>query len=236
MDRVISMGVMGKKLYVKQTNGIATGCNIYTTAADAGDNALAVRADGAAGYVALKSITDTNATAGRVRIGTMTYAIATQHTAAVTVPYTEQQWTKAGSYTFTIPDGITRVRVAVCGGGAGKGSLRANGGNGGDTMAFGVTATGGKGGGVGYKKGAGGTPNGYNSSGNSLTNGFAVSFTKSYGSYGGGGQYGGSGGYDSQYVGVNTGHTYTLNVGKAGGTNGVGGFILLGYGGDVQNG
>ena len=135
-----------------------------------------------------------------------------------------------------VPDGVSRVRVAVCGGGAGKGSTRANGGNGGDTMAFGVTATGGKGGGVAYKKGAGGEPNGYASSGNSMTNGFAVSFTKSYGGYGGGGQYGASGGYDSQYVTVTTGHTYTLTVGKAGGTNGVNGFILLGYGGDVQNG
>lgn len=230
------MGTMGKKLYVKQTNGTAVGCNIYTTAAEAGDNALSVRVGGAAGYVALKPITDSNATAGRVRTGTMTYAIATQHKATVTVPYTEQQWTKAGNYTFTVPDGVTRVRVAVCGGGAGKGSTRVNGGNGGDTMAFGVTATGGKGGGVGYKKGAGGEPNGYASSGNSMTNGFAVSFTKSYGGYGGGGQYGGSGGYDSQYVTVNTGHTYTLTVGKSGGTNGVNGFILIAYGGDVQNG
>lgn len=166
MDRVISMVVMSKKLYVKQTNGTAAGCNIYTTAAEAGDKALTVRADGVAGYVALKPITDANATAGRVSIGTMTYAIATQHTAAVIVPYTEQQWTKAGTYTFVVPAGVSRVRVAVCGGG----------------------------------------------------------------------QYGGSGGYDSQYVAVTTGHTYTLTVGKAGGTNGVNGFILLAYGGDVQNG
>ena len=103
------MGVMSKKLYVKQTNGTAVGCNIYTTATEAGDKALTVRVDGVAGYVALKPITDSNATAGRVSIGTMTYAIATQHTAAVTVPYTEQQWTKAGSYTFTVPDGGTQI-------------------------------------------------------------------------------------------------------------------------------
>lgn len=228
------MGVMSKKLYVKQTNGTVVGCNIYTTASEAGDNALSVRVDGVVGYVALKSTTDSNATAGRVRTVTMTYAIATQHTAAVTVPYTEQQWTKAGSYTFTVPDGITRVRVAVCGGGAGSGGFSA-GGNGGDSSAFGVTATGGEGG-TAYTYGVGGTPNGYDSKGNKLTDGFAVSFTKSNGYYGGGGKYSGSGGYDSQYVTVNTGHTYTLTVGKSGGTNGVNGFILLGYGGDVQNG
>lgn len=114
------MGTMSKKLYVKQTNGTVAGCNIYTTAAEAGDKALKVRADGVAGYVALKPITDANATAGRISIGGVTYAIATQHTAAVSVPYTEKSWTKAGSYTFTVPDGVSRVRVAVCGGGAGK--------------------------------------------------------------------------------------------------------------------
>lgn len=36
----------------------------------------------------------------------------------VDVPaYTEQSWTTAGTYTFTVPAGVTRIRVAVCGGG-----------------------------------------------------------------------------------------------------------------------
>ena len=217
------------ELYIQKTGGTAVGCNIYSTAAEAGDKALRV----GNGYVALKPITDANATAGRVSINGVTYAIATQHTAAVSVPYTEQQWTKAGSYTFTVPDGITRVRVAVCGGGAGKGSLIGNGKGGGNTSAFGITATGGHGGGVAWRKGAGGEPNGHASTGNNVTDGFALSFDKSSGDYGKGGNFGGSGGYDSQYVAVTAGQSYTITVGAAGGSGGTGGFVLLAYGGDI---
>lgn len=217
------------ELYIQKTGGTAVGCNIYSTAAEAGGKALRV----GNGYVALKPITDANATAGRVSINGVTYAIATQHTAAVSVPYTEQQWTKAGSYTFTVPDGITRVRVAVCGGGAGKGSLVGNGKGGGNTSAFGITATGGHGGGVAWRKGAGGEPNGHASTGNNVTDGFALSFDKSSGNYGKGGNFGGSGGYDSQYVAVTAGQSYTITVGAAGGSGGTGGFVLLAYGGDI---
>lgn len=217
------------ELYIQKTGGTAVGCNIYSTAAEAGGKALRV----GNGYVALKPITDANATAGRVSINGVTYAIATQHTAAVSVPYTEQQWTKAGSYTFTVPDGITRVRVAVCGGGAGKGSLVGNGKGGGNTSAFGITATGGHGGGVAWGKGAGGEPNGHASTGNNVTDGFALSFDKSSGDYGKGGNFGGSGGYDSQYVAVTAGQSYTITVGAAGGSGGTGGFVLLAYGGDI---
>ena len=222
------MSILSQKLYIKKGSSTAA-CNIYSTAAEAGDKALRV----GNGYVALKPITDANATAGRVSINGVTYAIATQHTAAVSVPYTEQQWTKAGSYTFTAPDGITRVRVAVCGGGAGKGSLIGNGKGGGNTSAFGITATGGHGGGVAWGKGAGGEPNGHASTGNNVTDGFALSFDKSSGDYGKGGNFGGSGGYDSQYVAVTAGQTYTITVGAAGGSGGTGGFVLLAYGGDI---
>ena len=217
------------ELYIQKTGGTAVGCNIYSTAAEAGGKALRV----GNGYVALKPITDANATAGRVSINGVTYAIATQHTAAVSVPYTEQQWTKVGSYTFIVPDGITRVRVAVCGGGAGKGSLIGNGKGGGNTSAFGITATGGHGGGVAWGKGAGGEPNGHASTGNNVTDGFALSFDKSSGDYGKGGNFGGSGGYDSQYVAVTAGQSYTITVGAAGGSGGTGGFVLLAYGGDI---
>lgn len=222
------MSILSQKLYIKKGSSTAA-CNIYSTAAEAGDKALRV----GNGYVALKDVTDANATAGRVSINGVTYAIATQHTAAVSVPYTEQQWTKAGSYTFTVPDGITRVRVAVCGGGAGKGSLIGNGKGGGNTSAFGITATGGHGGGVAWGKGAGGEPNGHASTGNNVTDGFALSFDKSSGNYGKGGNFGGSGGYDSQYVTVTAGQSYTITVGGAGGTNGTGGFVLIAYGGGI---
>lgn len=222
------MSILSQKLYIKKGSSTAA-CNIYSTAAEAGDKALRV----GNGYVALKDVTDANATAGRVSINGVTYAIATQHTAAVSVPYTEKYWTEAGSHSFTVPAGITRIRVAVCGGGAGKGSLIGNGKGGGNTSAFGITATGGHGGGVAWGKGAGGEPNGHASTGNNVTDGFALSFDKSSGDYGKGGNFGGSGGYDSQYVAVTAGQSYTITVGAAGGSGGTGGFVLLAYGGDI---
>lgn len=222
------MSILSQKLYIKKGSSTAA-CNIYSTAAEAGDKALRV----GNGYVALKDVTDANATAGRVSINGVTYAIATQHTAAVSVPYTEKYWTEAGSHSFTVPAGITRIRVAVCGGGAGKGSLVGNGKGGDNTSAFGITATGGHGGGVAWGKGAGGEPNGHASTGNNVTDGFALSFDKSSGDYGKGGNFGGSGGYDSQYVAVTAGQSYTITVGAAGGSGGTGGFVLLAYGGDI---
>ena len=110
------MSILSQKLYIKKGSSTAA-CNIYSTAAEAGDKALRV----GNGYVALKDVTDANATAGRVSINGVTYAIATQHTAAVSVPYTEKYWTDAGDYTFTVPSGVSRMRVALCGGGAGAG-------------------------------------------------------------------------------------------------------------------
>lgn len=167
------MSILSQKLYIKKGSSTAA-CNIYSTAAEAGDNALKVKIDNARGYVALKKVDDANATAGRVSVDGVTYAIATQHTAAVSVPYTEKYWTDAGDYMFTVPSGVSRMRVAVCGGGAGKGGLGSNGKDGGNTSAFGVTATGGYGAGVAWSKGDGGTPNGHASKGNSITDGFLM--------------------------------------------------------------
>lgn len=220
------MSILSQKLYIKKGSSTAA-CNIYSTAAEAGDKALRV----GNGYVALKDVTDANATAGRVSINGVTYAIATQHTAAVSVPYTEKYWTDAGDYTFTVPSGVSRMRVALCGGGAGKGAFSA-GNTGGDTRAFDLFATGGEGGSA-WTYGNGGTPNGYASDGNKVTDGFALSFDKASGDYGKGGNYGGSGGYDSQYVAVTAGQSYTITVGGAGGNGGTGGFALIAYGGDI---
>lgn len=220
------MSILSQKLYIKKGSSTAA-CNIYSTAAEAGDKALRV----GNGYVALKDVTDANATAGRVSINGVTYAIATQHTAAVSVPYTEKYWTDAGDYTFTVPSGVSRMRVALCGGGAGAGAFAA-GNTGGDTRAFDLFATGGEGGSA-FTYGNGGTPNGYASEGNKVTAGFALSFDKANGDYGKGGNYGGSGGYDSQYVNVTAGQSYAITVGGAGGAGGTGGFVLIAYGGDI---
>lgn len=134
---------------------------------------------------------------------------ASADTKAAIPPYTEKSWTTPGTYTWTVPAGVTRVRVALCaGGGGGAGAATKSpsqsytGGTGGNTV-FGLyyTVTGGKG---GYANksgscsaGAGGTPNGRNGStrsgvsGHSTTTsggtGWALNFNQTNGSYGGGG-------------------------------------------------
>lgn len=225
------MGTLNKKLYIKKTGGTAVACNIYDSLDAAGGKALRVMVDGTAGYVALKTVDDSNATGGRVNLNGTTYAIATQHVSSISIPYTEKSWKTAGTYSFTMPEGVTRLRVALCSGGAGKGGWSA-GTSGGDTTAFGITVTGGEGGSA-FSYGYGGKPNGYNSKGNKFTDGFNVSFDKTYGAYGCGGNYGGSGGFDSQYVTVTPGQSYSIVVGRAGGTNATCGFVLIGYGGDI---
>ena len=95
--------------------------------------------------------------------------------------YTEESWTAAGTYTWTAPAGVTRVRVAVCGGGSGGYDTQCetyteDPCNGpvlyyefldGETTSFGdlISATGGESGKTAYeaKRGAqGGTPGGHN--------------------------------------------------------------------------
>ena len=226
------MSILSKKLYVQKTGGTAVACNIYSTSAEAGEKARRERVDNIDGYIALKATDDANATGMRVKIGTVIYAVATKHeSGGVAIPYTESYWTEAGSHSFAVPAGVTRLRVAVCGGGGGKGGWLL-GGNGGDSSAFGLTATGGRGG-WRWGEGSGGEPNGIASSGNSITDGFDISFDKLSGLYGKGGQYSGSGGYASQYVDVTAGQTYTITVGAAGGSNGSAGFVLIAYGGDI---
>lgn len=217
----------------KKTGGTAVACNIYSTSAEAGDKALRVRVDNTDGYIALKATDDANTTGMRVKIGDVIYAVATKHESGggTSIPYTENYWTEAGSHSFAVPAGVTRLRVAVCGGGGGKGGWLL-GGNGGDSSAFGLTATGGRGG-WRWGEGSGGEPNGIASSSNSITDGFDISFDKLSGLYGKGGQYSGSGGYASQYVDVTAGQTYTITVGAAGGSNGSAGFVLIAYGGDI---
>ena len=185
-------------------------------------------------------------TKGRIKKGANTYAILSK----AKPPYTEKSWTSPGTYTWTCPQGVSRIRVAVCGGGGGgataQGSLGVVAKNGG-TSSFEnlLQATGGQGAyiedyfvgedwALDFNGGAGGNPNGrrglsYSSSSNGGT-GFALSFLLSNGTYGNGGNAtykygacgGGSGGYNSSYINVNAGSTYKFVVGNGGAKGGNG--------------
>lgn len=201
------MAELTKKLNIQKTGSSTVACKIYSTTTEAGDTYMSCTVDGVNGYIPLGTTSDTNATVGRIQKNSTTYAIKSQSKP----PYTEQSYTTAGTHTFTVPAGITRLRVAVCGGGGGgcnnypsnEGSRY--GGTGG-TSSFGslIQATGGQGGicktiyiafddashySSSASPGSGGTPNGNTVSSSSPTGGggFALSFTKSSGSYGKGG-------------------------------------------------
>lgn len=130
-----------------------------------------------------------------------------------TLMYTEHSYTTPGTYSFTVPAGITRIRVAVCGGGGGASeySSWASGGDSGvycyngkdgEASSFGnlITATGGT---ATYfesdhsstdsviairRPGKGGSPNGYDGTvkmdKTRYGKGFALSFVKTDGEYG----------------------------------------------------
>ena len=109
--------------------------------------------------------------------------------------------------TFTVPEGVTRIRVACVGGGGTDSSHASRGGRGEDSYFGNVRATGGT-------RTSPGQPNGLTYTGKRDGDGFAKSFTmqiKGYYSGGYGGAYNnygtsaGSGGYISTYIDVTPG-------------------------------
>ena len=203
------MAELAKKLHFLK-NGTEQTAKAYSTTGEAGSSYIPSKIDGVACYIPIGSPSDAMATNGRVIKGGTTYAIKSQSKPA----YTEVKYTKAGTYTFTVPQGVTRVRVAVCGGGGGQATVTIghsgwyedfnaiapfSAGNGG-TSSFGslVSATGGTGGVVKTymvrTNGSGGTPNGnagtgggYGDHSNSTSvggSGFLLSFTKTTNSSG----------------------------------------------------
>lgn len=201
------MAELVKKLHFKKGT-MEQLAKAYTTTAEAGIERITNNIDGLTAYVAIGAASDNRATMGRVTKGGTKAVLSSGKP-----PYTEDVWTNPGTYTWTCPQGVTRIRVAVCGGGgAGVGTRHTTrnitGGSGGTSM-FGplIQATGGTGGrraggtagsgaedwGVDAKSyaGVGGTPNGLNGTGwlgawanLSGVTGFALSFTQERGWYG----------------------------------------------------
>lgn len=175
------MAELTKKLHLKK-NTTEHLAKAYSTTAEAGAEYITNKIDGVTAYIPIGATNDSEATIGRAKKPSgAEKAILTMGKP----PYTEKSWTTAGTYTFTVPQGVTRIRVAVCGGGGGCASTAEDdndtrsveAGNGG-TSSFGslISATGGGGGYAlinagneyegGYWQnpsatgGSGGTPNG----------------------------------------------------------------------------
>lgn len=228
------MAELTKKLQVK-VSGTTTPCKIYSTSAEAGTSYVRAKVDNVEAYIPLVDASDGRAS--KVHIGSKCIATTGKP------PYTEKSWTTAGTYTWTCPAGVTRIRAAVCGGGGGGTRNEGTGGSGGTSFIKNNTvniiqATGGSGGKVVYREGegleahkaTGGAPNGRagatsTSSASNGGTGFALSLTLNNGTYGQGGGTeggraytagGGSGGYNSEYISVSPNTVYTITVGAGG--------------------
>lgn len=108
------MATLAKKFRMRTSSGAVQLANIYSTPGEANNNTMRVLADDIAGYVAVGSIGDPRQTNGRVRkTNGVTYAILTDGAPAYGYGY----YTSNGS--FTVPAGVTKLRVTCVGGGAG---------------------------------------------------------------------------------------------------------------------
>lgn len=163
------MAELAKKLHLKKGATEHT-AKAYSTTAEIGGDYINAKIDGVTAYIAIGETTDNRATMGRVKKNGATKAILN----SAKPVYTEQSYTTAGTFTFTVPKNVTRIRYAIAGAGSGamgRGQYEANVSAGGNSSLNNITATGGSGGriyflsdGSGwqahYDQQQGGSPNG----------------------------------------------------------------------------
>lgn len=92
---------------------------IYDNTAEAGSAYSYIKYGGKSGYIPLCSTSDSRATGGRVK----------EHTGselAISIsgapPYTKKTYSNPGTYSFTVPAGVTKLRCEIAGAGGGGGS------------------------------------------------------------------------------------------------------------------
>ena len=110
------MAELAKKMNFKNASGATTQAKLYSTASEAGSEYQTLKVDGVTAYVSVGATSDGNATSGRFKKSGTTKAYLKQGG----IPYTEVSWTNPGTYTWTCPTGVTKVRVAVIAGGGGN--------------------------------------------------------------------------------------------------------------------
>lgn len=110
------MAEMTKKLHFLKS-GTEQTAKAYSTTAEAGSSYITNSIDNTTCYIPLVSTSDSRATVGRVLKNGTTYAIATMSKPA----YAKVTYTTPGTYTFTVPAGVTTLKVTVAGAGGGGG-------------------------------------------------------------------------------------------------------------------
>lgn len=112
------MAELAKKFHLKKgtTEHVA---KAYSTTAEAGTHWCNAKIDGIAAYIPIGASTDSRATSGMVMgSGGDTYAILNSGKP----PYNKVEYWTPGTYTFTVPAGVTTARVTVAGAGGGGGA------------------------------------------------------------------------------------------------------------------
>ena len=200
------MAELAKKLNFLK-DGVHQTAKAYSTTIETGGEYITNIIDGVTCYIPVGNESDGRATKARILKSGATKAICNTGKPV----YTEKSWTTAGTYTWTVPAGVTRIRVACCGGGQGGTSYYYKDSTAGGGSSFGdlISVTGAYGG-KSYIRdtsskhktylstpSVGGTPNGitgnryteYSTSGYRVkgANGFALGFTINVGDFGAGG-------------------------------------------------
>lgn len=112
------MAQLNKTLHIKK-GGTEQTAKLYTTTAETGGTYGFLKVDGQQVYYALGASSDGRATYGRVKKSGTEYAILNSGQ----IPYHRENFTTAGTYTWTCPQGVTRVKVTIAGGGGGTAGL-----------------------------------------------------------------------------------------------------------------
>ena len=108
------MAQLNKTLHIKK-GGTEQTAKLYTTTAETGGTYGFLKVDGQQSYYALGASSDGRATYGRVRKNNTEYAILNSGQ----IPYHRDNYTTPGTYTWSCPQGVTRVRVTLAGAGGG---------------------------------------------------------------------------------------------------------------------
>ena len=112
------MAQLNKTLHIKK-GGTEQTAKLYTTTAETGGTYGFLKVDGQQAYYALGASSDGRSTYGRVKKSGTEYAILNSGQ----IPYHKNNYTTAGTYSWACPQGVTRVKVTVAGGGGGAAGL-----------------------------------------------------------------------------------------------------------------
>lgn len=110
------MAELVKKLHFLK-NGTEETAKAYSTAAEVSGEYITNKIDAVTAYVPIGETTDERATIGRVIKSGETKAILNTGKP----PYGKVEHLEAGTFSFTVPKGVTKLRVTLVGGGGGGG-------------------------------------------------------------------------------------------------------------------